>query len=60
MAEPEGAPGADIHSHKIQKGTITEVGGARPHVHRYSFVEGVLEVAIGRVPPSPEQVGQEG
>ena len=60
LAEPEGAVGADIHSHGIQKGTITELGGASPHMHRYSFVEGVLEVAIGRVPPSPEQVAQEG
>lgn len=60
LAEPEGAQGSDIHSHGIQKGTITEVGGATPHVHRYSFVEGVLEVAIGRVPPSPEQVVQAG
>ncbi len=45
---PEGAAGADIHTHDIQKGTITEPGGVTPHVHRFSFTEAILELSIGR------------
>lgn len=35
-------PGSDGHVHKIERGTVTEVGGSPPHSHRFSFVEGVL------------------
>jgi hypothetical protein len=35
-------PGLDGHVHKIERGTVTEKAGFPPHVHRFSFVEGVL------------------
>jgi len=38
--------GADGHFHRIARGTLTEV--ANGHAHRFSFVEGVLELqAVG-------------
>ena len=36
-------PGTDGHVHRIVRGTVTEP--AQGHVHRFSFVEGVLNVA---------------
>lgn len=33
---PEGHPD---HSHRIDRGTVTEPGGANAHTHRFSFVE---------------------
>ena len=36
-------PASDGHTHQIVRGTVTEP--SRGHVHRFSFVEGVLNVA---------------
>ena len=36
-------PAADGHAHQIVRGTVTEP--ANGHVHRFSFVEGVMHVA---------------
>lgn len=47
----------EIHVHKIQKGTVVEVAGVKPHAHRYSISEAILEVSTGRVRPSEDQVG---
>lgn len=30
------------HHHRISKGTITDVGGEDGHVHKYSFLEGIV------------------
>lgn len=49
-------PAKGTHRHAVQRGTVTESGGNRPHAHRYSVTEAVLEVSVGRVPPSPGQL----
>jgi hypothetical protein len=53
-----GPGGADDHVHKIQKGTVTEMGGEREHAHRYAVSASLLEVAFGRVPPPAEMVAE--
>jgi hypothetical protein len=40
----ETSPGADGHFHKISRGTVTD--DADDHNHRFSFVEGVMDVQI--------------
>lgn len=40
----ETSAGPDGHIHKIQRGTVTEV--AKDHSHRFSFVEGILNVQV--------------
>lgn len=57
--DPTGGPG-ELHAHGIQKGTITESSGANPHVHRYSISEAILEVSIGRRPPTEAEIGDQG
>lgn len=58
--DPTVSPPA-IHSHSIQRGTVTERAGVAPHTHRYSISEAILELAIGRRPPDqPDEVDQTG
>lgn len=57
--DPTAPPGA-LHSHGIQKGTVTERSGANPHTHRYSISEAILAVSIGRTPPPDDLISDRG
>ncbi len=58
-SDPTAQPG-ELHSHGIQKGTVTESSGANPHVHRYSISEAILAVSIGRTAPPDDLVSDQG